>query len=151
MKVRAAAVLVQEGKILLVEHEKGKERYWVLPGGKVQEGEEVRAAVAREVKEELGLQVRARNLLIIDEVIWPSGTRHDLDITFEVELLGGELAIETGTVVKGACLFPLKDLKKIDLRPSVGSVLLEILAEKGEGRGARYLGNIWKETGSCRL
>jgi len=52
----AAAVLVlqEDGKILLVQ---GRRRGWEFPGGYVEEGEPIRTAAIREVKEETGIDV----------------------------------------------------------------------------------------------
>ena len=49
-----AVVLNNEGKILLI---RGPRRGWEQPGGQVEEGESIRAAVIREVKEETGFDI----------------------------------------------------------------------------------------------
>jgi 8-oxo-dGTP diphosphatase len=54
MSQRATAIIFRDGKFLLVRG-KGKIRF-SLPGGKINEGEPVISAVAREVYEELGLE-----------------------------------------------------------------------------------------------
>ncbi len=57
------ALIFRRGSVLLVE--RGKEPlkgYWSLPGGLVETGERLEAAVEREVAEETGLIVRAQYL-----------------------------------------------------------------------------------------
>jgi 8-oxo-dGTP diphosphatase len=60
-KVAVGAVVVKEGKILLVKRKyppkKGK---WAIPGGSVQLGETLQAATEREISEETGLLIKAR-------------------------------------------------------------------------------------------
>jgi 8-oxo-dGTP pyrophosphatase MutT (NUDIX family) len=51
----AKAAIVCAGEVLLVRHTYGPAR-WELPGGGVHRGEEPRAALARELREELGLE-----------------------------------------------------------------------------------------------
>ncbi|WER45546.1 NUDIX domain-containing protein [Cupriavidus sp. WKF15] len=56
----AVGVLVQpDGRFLLAQRPGGKpyEGYWEFPGGKLELGETVEAALARELHEELGLDI----------------------------------------------------------------------------------------------
>ncbi|MDE1183212.1 NUDIX domain-containing protein [Paraburkholderia sp.] len=56
----AVGVMVQpEGRYLLAQRPAGKpyEGYWEFPGGKLEPGETVEAALARELHEELGIDV----------------------------------------------------------------------------------------------
>ncbi len=58
----AVGVLVQpDGRYLLAQRPAGKpcEGYWEFPGGKLEPGESVEAALARELHEELGIEVTA--------------------------------------------------------------------------------------------
>jgi len=58
----AVGVLVQpDGRYLLAQRPQGKpyEGYWEFPGGKLEAGEGVEAALARELHEELGIDVTA--------------------------------------------------------------------------------------------
>lgn len=54
---RAYVIVVCEGEILLIKNWLGRQ-YWGLPGGGIQKKEEPIQAVAREVKEETGLDIR---------------------------------------------------------------------------------------------
>ena len=51
------AVIVKDGKILFIKQfVKGKE-VWDLPGGRIEYGESPQEALAREIKEELGMDI----------------------------------------------------------------------------------------------
>jgi 8-oxo-dGTP diphosphatase len=56
----AAAVIERPGEFLLAQRPEGKpySGYWEFPGGKIESGEDARVALARELKEELGITVR---------------------------------------------------------------------------------------------
>ena len=55
----SAAVLVEGGRVLLTQRKRGThlEGLWEFPGGKVEPGEDPRDALARELREELGIEV----------------------------------------------------------------------------------------------
>ena len=57
--VAAAALVRSDGRLLLAQRPKGKAMagLWEFPGGKVEAGETPRGALARELKEELGVVV----------------------------------------------------------------------------------------------
>jgi 8-oxo-dGTP diphosphatase len=55
----AVALIDADGRVLLAQRPEGKSMagLWEFPGGKVQEGEAPEAALIRELKEELGIDV----------------------------------------------------------------------------------------------
>ncbi|MFA6301034.1 MAG: NUDIX domain-containing protein [Candidatus Paceibacterota bacterium] len=53
--IRATALVVKDEKILMMHRLRDGEEYYVLPGGAMEEGEEVKKAVLRELKEETNL------------------------------------------------------------------------------------------------
>lgn len=59
IEVAAAVILRDDGRFLLAQRPPGKPYagYWEFPGGKVEEGESARAALCRELHEELGIEV----------------------------------------------------------------------------------------------
>lgn len=58
MGKRVVAIIIKSGKILLMGRVKNGERYFVFPGGGVEEGEEIERALPREIKEEFDLDVK---------------------------------------------------------------------------------------------
>ena len=57
MKLVAAALIVQDGKLLVCQRTKHQTMplKWEFPGGKIEEGEQPRDAMRRELEEELGI------------------------------------------------------------------------------------------------
>ena len=64
-----ALIVNKEGKILLAKSHKWFDKY-TLPGGHIEVGETMREAVAREVREEVGLDVEVEELLLMQEAIF---------------------------------------------------------------------------------
>lgn len=93
-KVRATAVLIEDGEILLVQQRVTHERGWSLPGGALEMGESLEACLIREVQEETGLDIAVDQLLYVCDRI--EGERHTVHITFAVRKVGGclELGVE---------------------------------------------------------
>jgi len=80
---------------------------WCVPGGGMESGESAAEACEREVWEETGLRVRVKRLIGVysdpDQlVIYPSGEKvHFVILSFEVEVLSGELGLSSETTEAG--------------------------------------------------
>jgi ADP-ribose pyrophosphatase YjhB (NUDIX family) len=90
------ALIRDRDRILLVQRARAPfVGYWGLPGGGVELGETVEAAVIREVAEETGLQVKVTRCLGYADAIEPDPDGrirwHYVILYFEAEPMGGEL------------------------------------------------------------
>ncbi len=92
---------------------------WCLPGGAIDSGEGVADACKREVLEETGFTVRVNKLIGIysnpDRIIeYADGNQYQaLTISFECEVVGGELRLSNETTDYG--YFGVDTLDQIDL------------------------------------
>jgi 8-oxo-dGTP diphosphatase len=75
IEVAAAVVQRPDGRFLLAQRPLGKvyAGYWEFPGGKVEPGEAAERALARELHEELGIDVRVSYPWITREYVYPHG------------------------------------------------------------------------------
>lgn len=144
-RLRAAALIIHEGKVVLVRHRAGERRYHLLPGGGVSRGETIGEALVREVLEETGLRVRPLRPLLITDSIDPTGGRHMVDMTFLAEVEGGAVTDSPQDPrVESVDLVDPETLSSLDLRPPVAEDLLAVIREGRDAR-ARYLGARWVE------
>lgn len=142
-RIRVAAIVVRDGKILLVKHLKEGRAYWLLPGGGVEYGEPLAEALVREVREETGLEVRPDGVVWLSDSIPPDGHRHIVHVWFAAEAVGGTLhCVPDGRVVS-AEFMEIERLGEMEIYPPVGEELARICGEGLPGR-AEYLGNLWK-------
>jgi 8-oxo-dGTP diphosphatase len=73
VRVAAAVILRADGQVLLAQRPPGKAYagYWEFPGGKLEAGESPRAALDRELHEELGLSVRRAAPWLVQRFVYP--------------------------------------------------------------------------------
>lgn len=85
-EVAVGAVAVDEGELLLVRRGRAPEAgRWSVPGGRLELGEQLAAAVEREVREETGTDVHCGRLLGWAERIAPD--HHFVILDFVVDVL----------------------------------------------------------------
>ena len=75
IEVVAAVIERPDGAFLLAQRPPGKvyAGYWEFPGGKVEPGEAAHDALARELHEELGIEVEQAYPWITREYVYPHG------------------------------------------------------------------------------
>ena len=87
-----AFVLNDKNELLLLKRNSGAEKgTWSIPGGSVEFNETIEAAVIREIKEEVNLDIKVIKLLTIVNHIIPTEKVHWVSVEFLCEIIGGEL------------------------------------------------------------
>jgi 8-oxo-dGTP diphosphatase len=123
-EVAVGAVVVRDGRLLLVRRGRGVAvGSWSLPGGRVEEGETLADAVARELREETGLEGRVGELCGVAERRFPEAHYVILDYWVQAET-GEPVAGDDAAEVRWA------GAADLDALPLVQG-LSEFLAEHG--------------------
>ena len=115
--VRATALIVEEGKLLVVEDEDG---FYTI-GGAIQVGERTEEAVIREVKEELGVKAQAGQLaFVVENRFEQAGVHfHNIEFHYLVDLLeDAPLLMQEDTKQLPCRWIALDDLHTVDLKPA---------------------------------
>lgn len=123
MVVVAAAVVFQDGRVLLTrrrddQHLRG---LWEFPGGKVEAGESPEAAVVRECREEVGIDIRVERILEVTHHVYPE--KEVLLLFYRCSLVGGE--VQHLEVADHAWVRP-DALDQYELPPADGPVVAAI-------------------------
>lgn len=143
-RVRVAALMVLDGRVVLVRHRAGASSYHLLPGGGVNYRETLEAAVLREVREETGLEATLGPLLFASDTIDPSGSRHVINLTFAANITGGQITdTPEDARVEAVDLVSPASLSDLDLRPPMAEALQDYLAGRRIQSG--YLGSLFSE------
>ncbi|MDP3052121.1 MAG: NUDIX domain-containing protein [bacterium] len=122
---RVRAIIVDSGKILLINRLERDESYWVIPGGGVEQGESREQAVERECLEELGIKVQVKRLFL-RRIGDKPGMEGQHEFFYLCSMVGGKVGTGQGpefqprTQYKGEYKIGWVDLKKlldINLKP----------------------------------
>jgi 8-oxo-dGTP diphosphatase len=83
----AAGILIEQGKVLLSRRKAGSHLagLWEFPGGKVELGEDPRAALRRELEEELGIDARVGEIVDVAFHRFEDADKAVLLLFFEAE------------------------------------------------------------------
>ena len=122
IELRAEGCLVHDHKLLLVNHINPQASYWVLPGGHVELGETLQEALAREMMEELSLEVEVGPLVMVHQFI-----RHDRQtVNFTFQLIchhPEELRLHPHKKLQGYDWVDAERLRGLDVKPPMVETL----------------------------
>jgi ADP-ribose pyrophosphatase YjhB (NUDIX family) len=108
-------IVIEDGQLLLLNQDTpGTGRSWSLPGGKLEDGETLAAALVREMKEETGLDVEPGRLLYVCDHL----QAQVVHVTFEARRTGGTV----GEILAGADTTPIWGVEFVSVSklPSLG-------------------------------
>src|SRR5687768_133282 len=119
-QLAVGAVVVRDGELLMVQRDREPARgAWTLPGGRVEHGEYLEAALRREVSEETGIDVEIERLLGIFEVV---GDPHYVILDFLATAPAGAEP-RPNTDAAAARWVPLDEVESLDLTPRLAETL----------------------------
>ena len=107
----SCAIIIEKGHVLVTQRSESMAHplKWEFPGGKVKEGESAESCVIREIREELGLEIRVERMLRRIEY------RYE---TYSVKLIPFLCSIVKGSIVltehRSFRWMPQKDLEELD-------------------------------------
>ena len=142
-RVRVAGILIEDDKILLIEHLKKDRRYWLVPGGGVDWGESTAEALIREYKEETNLDISVEKFLFLSETIAPDKQKHVINLYFQIKVLKN--SIENMQLGNEKNLIDLRfitknEIENIKLYPNIKTQLIQLLNKE---EITPYLGLLW--------
>ena len=96
MRNRAGGLLIENGKLLLIHRIKKKDgvvkEYYVVPGGGIEDGENIEAATKRELKEEIGIDVE----IVGDKPLYTLEQENGNQYFSVINKISGEIGTGTG-------------------------------------------------------
>jgi 8-oxo-dGTP diphosphatase len=136
VRVRAAVIIMENGRVALIERVRDGHTYFKFPGGRVESGESPQQAAVREAHEELGVGVELGDLV---SVAYRDGREQRY---YLASILGGTFGtgrgtemITSGMTAKGTyrpVWVDLTSLTELDVRPRALAGALASWTGEGE-------------------
>jgi len=127
-RIRSAAIVIDNDKILLVKHKHPKSgiESWVPPGGGLEGSESIYDCAIRETYEETGLKVILGEIRYLREFVDPEHGEHHFEIFIQAKSFVGELTISNvnpddrdGTYVKEVKFLSQVDISGLTVYPEI--------------------------------
>jgi len=128
MKRVVAAVIERKGRLLVCQRTKHQTMplKWEFPGGKIEEGEQPRDALRRELEEELGIQAKVGDEIARVQHRYPSGATVELRF-YVVREYSGEME---NRIFRDLQWSAPKDLAAYDFLEADASLVKDLVAGK---------------------
>ena len=94
MRKRVRGIILDGKNIILMKRQKEGREYWVFPGGMVERGETLESALKRECREELGIDIAVKKLILKKEL--NLYTDRQMEYFYLCEKTGGQLGTGQG-------------------------------------------------------
>lgn len=136
----AKALIIKDGKMLAIKLKDEQDEWYIMPGGGQDVEEILPETVCREVAEELGLQVEAKDLVFVIEGVHGESF-HRVDLVFLCEYIGKieNAVLQSDTYQVG---YDWLDIKSLNTTPLYPSKLRRQIMNLYEGKAHKvYLGN----------
>ena len=142
-RVRVAGILIENNKILLIEHLKKNKKYWLVTGGGVDWGESTAEALIREYKEETNLDITVEKFLFLSETIAPDKKKHVINLYFQIKIIKNSIynmKLGDERNLTDLKFITKEEIENIKLYPNIKTQLIQLLNEE---KIAPYLGLLW--------
>jgi 8-oxo-dGTP diphosphatase len=113
-QIAVGAIVVDDGALLMVQRGRDPGKgLWSIPGGRVERGEYLAAALVREVKEETHLDIEVGDLIGIAEVV---GDPHYVILDFGARIIGDRDPVASDDVAEARWV-PFPEILELPCTP----------------------------------
>jgi 8-oxo-dGTP pyrophosphatase MutT (NUDIX family) len=98
-KIAQKGVIERAGKVLVIRDPRMEREIWEIPGGRLNEGEEPKSGLARELFEELGINCQVHEVIYMSQFLQGSEGKNALMIAYRVTVEdNAEFVLQSGEV-----------------------------------------------------
>lgn len=120
IRLAARAIIIYNGKLLLVNAWRGSSDLWCAPGGGVEKHASLPDNLIREVAEETGLTVRVGSPCLVNEFHDIVTGFHQVDIYFRCEIVTGKTSdnwVDPEGIVSRHCWVTAAEMSALRVKP----------------------------------
>lgn len=133
-------MIIKDNKILTLKYVYNGQPLYALPGGNVEDNENVAETLTRELQEELGVDILVKDLFSVAETYNPTKKSNVIHMTFKVDISKGEpIPDKSQTTTLGVEWLDIDTVDEQNLYPNIG---LHIKKSKDNLHINKYLGAI---------
>jgi 8-oxo-dGTP pyrophosphatase MutT (NUDIX family) len=132
--VPAVSAVVRDNEGLIVLQRRSDNGLWALPGGAIEPGESVTNALAREVREETGYEIKIDRLVGIYSdplyvIEYSDGeVRQEFSVCFAAKIVGGEKRVSDESFE--VAHFAAQKLSEVNIHPAIRKRIADCLNER---------------------
>ena len=144
-RIRVAGILIEDNKILLIQHHKNNKKYWLIPGGGNDWGETTKQALIREYKEETNMDIEVDEFMFFSETISPDKKRHVLNLFYKIHRNNkNDSIIKLGeeAVLTDLKFVTKEELETMTIYPNIKENLLKLMNNE---KIRTDLGSLWND------
>ena len=144
-RIRVAGILIEDNKILLIQHHKNNKKDWLIPGGGNDWGETTKEALIREYKEETNMDIEVDEFLFFSETISPDKKRHVLNLFYKIHRNNkNDSIIKLGeeAVLTDLKFVTKEELETMTIYPNIKENLLKLMNNE---KIRTDLGSLWND------
>lgn len=140
INIRPAILIIENQQVLTMQYNYGGQEVYNLPGGNLELGEHLSDALAREMQEELGIEVSVGEMILVGEVYFEERKKHTLHLLFEGKITAGIPTLNPKeTSALAIKWLDISELDKVNLYPNLSKQIQDYLARKLSNK---YIGKI---------